>query len=163
MPWRLIRTQDAPVTWLNRHCIICFTGPESRDEWVDGGVDTDEGAQLICRPCAVELGNDLGLVSTDAVDELLCRALEAEQENDRLTEELAETSALLAALRRYDASHPSLTDSAAPVADPGSAPSSAGPDDSIDERIEAVDSALDDLATSPVVPQGAKVNRQPRR
>lgn len=155
--WRLIPTHEAPVTWLSKQCCTCFTGPESRDLWVDAGIETDDGALLFCLPCAVEIAPALGLVTSDGVDELLCRALAAEAEVSNLIEELAEAEQLLSALRRYDAAHP------APVADTGSVPSSPDSVDSIDDRLADVDAVLDDLAEAPVVPQRPRQNRSPRR
>lgn len=143
MPFRLTRTPAR--TWRTQHCCVCFATSASRDLWIDGGISVEgEGDYLICDHCGREIAGLLGMVSEDAAEELLCRALEAETKVDGLGTELAETHALLKALRRYDAAH------AAPVADPGPGVSSSpsGPEDSIEERVAAVDA---ELAKGPVL------------
>lgn len=139
MPWRPIR--ETPDSWFSAECAVCHTGTESRTLWLDGDIEVDgEGTYLICSTCIEEAAGLIGMVSEDAADALLCRSLELEMEVTNLTEELAETTALLSALRRYD---DRVSDR--PATDPGSeVPSPSDPG-----RIAA---AVDDeLAKGPVL------------
>lgn len=145
MPWR--RTSTLPAAYFASKCCVCHTGSESRDDWLDGDIDA-EGSGAICVPCILEAASLVGMVTEEAANELLERALVAEAQLEEARAETDQARDLVNALRRFDATSPRAESPEAPApaeaTESGvtsSAPGSVEP--SIDDRLAVIDAELD--------------------